>query len=147
MDVAAKPERWALHRAGGVVALAFLMTPLTVCGPGSDSGRQEIPPKGVAAGGLEPVSKSQKQLRDWIAAGIQGGFIKPNVLSIDEAGDKMIWDFRSPWFGYYLPVVQHQIYVESIRLSPAPAGRRALGTVPPTDGTADRRSAPIRDRG
>ena len=96
MDVAAKSERWALHRAGGVVALAFLMTLLTVCGLGRAPGAQEIPPEGGAAGGPEPVSKGQKQLGDWIAAGIQGGFIKPKVLSIEEAGDAMIWDFRSP---------------------------------------------------
>ena len=39
----------------------------------------------------------------------------------------MIWDFRSPnpFFGYPC-VIQHQIDVESIRLYPAPAGRRAL---------------------
>jgi hypothetical protein len=143
VDVVAKPERWALHRAGGVVALAFLITPLIVaggvvalaflitplidCGLGPASGAQEIPPKGVAAGEPEPVSKGQKQLRNWVAAGIQSGFIKPKLLSIDEGGAEMIWDFRSPnlSFGYPL-VTKHQIDVESIRLSPAPAGRRAL---------------------
>ena len=132
MDVVAKPERWALHRAGEVVALAFLMTQLTACGPGPASGAQEIPPKGVAAGGPEPVSKGQKQLRDWVAAGIQGGFIKPKVLSFHETGAEMIWNFRSPnqpiFYppDIYPPVIQHQIDVESIRLSPAPAGRRVL---------------------
>jgi hypothetical protein len=54
---------------------------LLVFGPGPAPGVQEIPPKEVAAGGPKPVSKGQKQLHDWVAAGIQGGFIKPMEMS------------------------------------------------------------------